>query len=57
MANMAYCRFENTYNDLQDCNEHLDDKDLSDIEKKFRNRLFGLCKDIATNEFDLQEQD
>lgn len=25
MANMGYCRFRNTLNDLRDCHEHMDD--------------------------------
>ena len=30
MANMSYCRFENTANALDDCAEHIADADLSD---------------------------
>lgn len=47
MANMAYCRFENTYQDLVDCIEHLEDTELSDSEKTHRQKLIKLCKDIA----------
>jgi hypothetical protein len=30
MPNMSYCRFVNTYQDLQECFEHMDDEDLSE---------------------------
>lgn len=58
MANMSYCRFENTYADLIDCAEEMDSRnsfsELSTIEKKFRNKLVALCKEIA-NDFDEEE--
>ena len=48
MSNMSYCRFENTYNDLMDCYDNIDDeKDLSYSEAKHRLKLISLCKDIA----------
>lgn len=43
MANMGYCRFENTLADLQDCYEHLNDDDLSEEEKKAKEALIDLC--------------
>ncbi len=49
MANMSYCRFENTYQDLKDCWENFEDPqdELSEAEKKYRRLLVKLCKDIA----------
>lgn len=53
MGNMSYCRFENTYHDLLDCQEHFDDKegdggdDLSASEAKYRAKLVKLCHAIA----------
>lgn len=47
MANMSYCRFENTYRDLLDCLVHMDDEDLSADEAKYRNRIIEICKDVA----------
>lgn len=50
MANMSYCRFENTYHDLLDCEDHFGDKpndesgdeySLSESETKYRNKLAG----------------
>lgn len=48
MANMAYCRFENTFGDLQECYEHLDD-DLGTAETRYRLRLIALCRKIASD--------
>jgi hypothetical protein len=45
--NMAYCRFENTLGDLEDCREHLHDSELSETETEARNRLIELCQEIA----------
>ncbi len=50
MGNMSYCRFENTYNDLVDCYENMDN-DLSESEEKYRKRIIELCKNI-TSEFE-----
>jgi hypothetical protein len=47
MANMSYCRFENTLSDLRDCEEHLFDEDLSQDEDRARRRLVELCREIA----------
>ena len=47
MANMGYCRFENTMNAMQDCHEHIEDDDLSESEKEYRYCLIELCKTIA----------
>jgi len=46
MANMSYCRFQNTYLDLLDCSYNLGDKDLSDSEKNARKNLLELCKEM-----------
>lgn len=47
MSNMSYCRFQNTLQDLKDCNEHLCDRNLSDAEKKARKRLVEICEEIV----------
>lgn len=48
MANMSYCRFENTLPDLRDCQESLDNCDeLSPTEQKARRNLIRLCVEIA----------
>lgn len=49
MANMSYCRFENTFKDLKDCVDHLEDEDVSSSEETYRKRLIRLCQEIAAN--------
>lgn len=46
MANMGYCRFQNTVEDLRDCVNHLHDE-LSPDEERARQRLVELCRRIA----------
>lgn len=50
MANMSYCRFENTLSDLRDCLEALkndDLKELSRTEKKSARELIELSMGIS----------
>lgn len=47
MANMSYCRFENTLADLKDCWDAWNDDDLNETEEKAKKRLLALCKTIA----------
>ena len=61
MANMSYCRYENTYHDLLDAQGALEEeaesgKKLSDSELKHRDRLIQLCKDIAESADELVAQ-
>jgi len=51
MGNMSYCRFQNTLNDLRDCEENLNNDDLSKDEFVARKRLIELCLDIVQNSF------
>lgn len=46
---MSYCRFQNTYADLRDCQKALRnlDDDLSSDEADFAKRLVQLCAEIA----------
>ncbi len=46
MANMSYCKFENTLKDLRDCWNNFDDCE-SGSEEEARKRLVKLCKEIA----------
>jgi hypothetical protein len=45
MANMSYCRFENTYRDLLDCLSAMNDK-LCGSEFGYRESLVDVCKQI-----------
>lgn len=61
MANMSYCRFQNTFNDLRDCNEYILDNfsDISEEEYIHRVKLIALCKTIIDeyNEFIPDEEE
>lgn len=52
MANMAYCRFENTFHDLVDASQYLWEEGLSKSEEKYRDKLIRLCKKIANDTSD-----
>jgi len=59
MGNMSYCRYENTLKDLEDCEEHFDEKVNSDSEHEARKELIQLCMNIASsfeNEEDVEQQ-
>jgi hypothetical protein len=49
MANMSYCRFQNTLADLRDCYDNMDVDDLSPEEARAQNRLLLLCARIAAD--------
>ena len=60
MANMSYCRFENTFHDLEDCQEALFENGLdglSETETKYAKRLIEVCMDIVESHSDLVEED
>ena len=50
MSNMSYCRFENTYRDLNDCYNNINGK-LSNSEHEYRKRMVELCQSII-DEYD-----
>ena len=52
MANMGYCRFENTLSDLRDCYDNLEQFEYGDLslsEAEAAVRLIKLCRQIADN--------
>jgi hypothetical protein len=59
MANMSYCRFENTAKDIADCMEALDEHNWdieqmmgnasSEYERKGMKQFIKLCKEVAEN--------
>ena len=58
MANMSYCRFENTLDDLLDCQEALFDEGVendedSKYEARARKELVRVCVEIANSYGDL----
>lgn len=44
--NMSYCMFENTYQDLLQCYDAIDE-DLSVTEARYRKKLIDLCIEIS----------
>lgn len=55
MSNMSYCRMENTYQDLQDVFENWDEV-TSNLEKKYKDKILELCKDIVNNYYDNEDE-
>jgi hypothetical protein len=53
MANMSYCRFENTLRDLRDCFHNMDSDDLSQSEFYARKHMIELCMSIACDYVDI----
>lgn len=49
MPNMSYCRFQNTREDLRDCELNMNEGDLSYDEARARRSLITLCVRIAEN--------
>jgi hypothetical protein len=45
MANMSYCKYENTYHDLQDALNTICDKAENDRDERYRLRLIQLIED------------
>lgn len=48
MSNMSYCLFENTYHDLTDCKEALENDGVirSESEVQYALKLLNLCKEV-----------
>jgi hypothetical protein len=60
MANMSYCRFQNTLQDLRDCLDHMDERlDLVSDSDEYRakEKLIQLCHDIAKDFGDFDSED
>jgi hypothetical protein len=49
MPNMSYCRFENTYNDLIDCIENMNEPASNERDERYRKRLLELIKEVVDN--------
>lgn len=65
MSNMSYCRFENTYNDLQDCYDALVEagsiekyeEGCNQYERPYVRNLVELCREIITDFGDEEDED
>ena len=56
MSNMSYCKFENTFNDLNDCLTSLENYSIEELEenasryeKPYIRKLINLCTEISQN--------
>jgi len=56
MANMSYCRFENTYHDLLDCFENIEQEAENMRDERYRVRLILLMKENMDLIEDLNEE-
>ena len=56
MANMSYCRFENTFHDLLDCLENIQEEAENMRDERYRIRLIELLKENADLIEDLSEE-
>jgi hypothetical protein len=45
MANMSYCRFENTYNDLVDCFDNIWSEAENERDERYRQRMIEFLKE------------
>ena len=45
MANMSYCRFENTYHDLIDCFDNIWEEAENERDERYRKNLIRFLKD------------
>lgn len=48
MANMSYCRFENTYHDLLDCLQNISEE-TNDRDERFRKRMIDILVKMVEN--------
>ena len=57
MANMSYCRFENTLRDLRDCYDNMDNDNLSKSEFYARKQMIEMCANITNQHEDLLDEE
>ena len=61
MSNMSYCRFQNTFQDLRDCVQEMDDAynikdmELSEDEARAMKQMYSWCERFIEN-FDRLEE-
>ena len=56
MANMSYCRFENTYNDLLDCLENIEFEAENERDERYRVRMIRLLHENIDFIEDLKQE-
>ena len=58
MANMSYCRFENTTKDMQDCINAIEEQEtnnLSNYETRALSNFLDLAREITNLEYEIEE--
>jgi len=49
MPNMSYCRFQNTYADVEDCTDAVEAREeLSESELRYAKAMYKACKEFVT---------
>ena len=56
MANMSYCRFENTYHDLIDCFDNIWEEAENERDERHRKNLIRFLKERLDEIEDLSEE-
>ncbi len=56
MANMSYCRFENTYHDLIDCFDNIWNEAENERDERYRKYMIQLLKDRIDEIEELNEE-
>ncbi len=56
MANMSYCRFENTYHDLVDCFDNIWNEAENERDERYRRRMIELLKERIDEIEELAEE-
>jgi ppGpp synthetase/RelA/SpoT-type nucleotidyltranferase len=56
MANMSYCRFENTYHDLIDCFDNIFEEAENERDERHRKNMIRFLKDRLDEIEDLYEE-
>jgi hypothetical protein len=56
MANMSYCRFENTYHDLVDCFDNIWNEAENERDERYRKNMIRFLKDRLDEIEELNEE-
>jgi hypothetical protein len=56
MANMSYCRFENTYHDLIDCFDNIWNEAENERDERYRKNMISFLKDRLDEIEELNEE-
>ena len=60
MANMSYCRFQNTAQDIKDCIDAINEEDLKEMSNREEQAFIDFvlhCKEVAESFEDMDEDE